>query len=259
MIEKLIFFDYDDTLFDFKTGIIPDSALNALNQLKDNPTIVMGIASGRGHFSIKDNNRHLPMRAYVGVNGQAATIFDEVVLEKEVNEADVLAIKQAIAERNGSLYIINSFYGLQCILESSDEAILNDHSVVRLQDYGPWFTQSAKAHIIQGAFDPKYDDWFKQHFPQLSFHRYYNYMVDIFPKDMSKLDGIEAIAKHVGLTLNDVIAIGDGDNDIEMLKGVGYGIAMGNASDKVKAFATYTTTSIDQNGIEHALKHLKLI
>ncbi len=259
MIEKLIFFDYDDTLLDFKTGIIPDSTLNALTQLKDNPKIVMGIASGRGHFSIKDNNLHLPMRAYVGVNGQAATIFDEVVLEKEVDEADVAAIKQALSERSGGLYIINSFYGLKCILESSDEKIRNDHSVTRLQDYGPWFDKPAKAHIIQGAFDERYDAWFRQQFPHLSFHRYYNYMVDIYPKTMSKLDGIEAIAKHIGLTLNDVIAIGDGDNDIEMLKGVGYGIAMGNASKQVQAAAKYVTTSIDQDGIEHALQHLKLI
>jgi Cof subfamily protein (haloacid dehalogenase superfamily) len=259
MIEKLIFFDYDDTLLDFQSRTIPSSALEALDALKHNESIVLGIASGRGHFSIRDQNRQLPMQAYVGVNGQAATIFDEIVLEKEISQADVSSIYKAIEKRNGSLYIINSFHGLKCVLESSNPTIIQDHSVTRLKDYGPWFENEAKAHIIQGAFEEKYDQWFKEAFPHLSFHRYYNYMVDIFPKNMSKLEGIAAIAQHVGLSLQDVIAIGDGENDIEMLKGVGYGIAMGNASQRVKDSADYITTSILEDGIQQALKHLKLI
>ena len=55
------------------------------------------------------------------------------------------------------------------------------------------------------------------------------------------------------------MAFGDGGNDIDMLKHVGYGVAMGNAADDVKQAADYVTTEIDNDGIAHALKHFGLI
>ena len=55
------------------------------------------------------------------------------------------------------------------------------------------------------------------------------------------------------------MAFGDGENDIQMLKFAGVGIAMGNADDEVKAAADYVTDSVDENGIEKALRHFHLI
>ena len=57
----------------------------------------------------------------------------------------------------------------------------------------------------------------------------------------------------------DTIAIGDGGNDVSMLGYAGIGIAMGNATDEVKAHADYVTTSVDEDGIYNALKHFNLI
>ena len=93
----------------------------------------------------------------------------------------------------------------------------------------------------------------------MSFHRYYEYMVDIFPKETSKLRGIEAVAKHVGLTMEDVIAFGDGMNDVEMIEGVNFGIAMGNAQPEVKAVADHVTDTVNNDGVYKALLHLELI
>ena len=52
---------------------------------------------------------------------------------------------------------------------------------------------------------------------------------------------------------------GDGENDIDMLKSAGIGVAMGNAGDDVKAAADYVTDSVDANGIENALRHFGLL
>lgn len=54
------------------------------------------------------------------------------------------------------------------------------------------------------------------------------------------------------------MAFGDGQNDIEMLRHAGIGVAMGNAADEVKRSADYVTTGVDRAGIAKALRHFGL-
>lgn len=75
----------------------------------------------------------------------------------------------------------------------------------------------------------------------------------------NKGTGIQKILDFLGRTREDVIAFGDGANDIEMLDFAGIAVAMGNAADRVKKHADYVTTDIDKDGIYHAMKHLALI
>ena len=58
---------------------------------------------------------------------------------------------------------------------------------------------------------------------------------------------------------SEIMAFGDGENDMDMLRFAGIGVAMGNASDMVKAAADYVTDTVDENGIEDALRHFGLI
>jgi hydroxymethylpyrimidine pyrophosphatase-like HAD family hydrolase len=53
--------------------------------------------------------------------------------------------------------------------------------------------------------------------------------------------------------LADVAAIGDAPNDLEMLKAVGFAIAMGNASDRVKSVADLVVTTNDDAGVAEAV------
>ena len=55
------------------------------------------------------------------------------------------------------------------------------------------------------------------------------------------------------------MAFGDGENDMEMLRFAGIGVAMGNSSDPVKAAADYVTDTVDNDGIEKALRHFGMI
>ena len=65
--------------------------------------------------------------------------------------------------------------------------------------------------------------------------------------------------KYFGLKLEDTMAFGDGGNDISMLRHAAIGVAMGNASDEVKAAANYVTASVDDDGIKKALEHFNII
>ena len=83
--------------------------------------------------------------------------------------------------------------------------------------------------------------------------------VDIIPRKGGKSAGIQRYLKEHGYTREEIMAFGDGENDIEMIRFAGIGVAMGNASDEVKAAADYVTDTVDDDGIEKALRHFGLI
>ena len=55
------------------------------------------------------------------------------------------------------------------------------------------------------------------------------------------------------------MAFGDGENDLSMLVHAGVGVAMGTASDEVKARADYAAPSVDEDGVARALEHFGLL
>lgn len=73
-----------------------------------------------------------------------------------------------------------------------------------------------------------------------------------------KTAGVKAYLKANNLEKEETMAFGDGDNDIEMLKYVQIGVAMGNAGCEVKANADYITDSVDNDGIMKALISLNI-
>lgn len=69
----------------------------------------------------------------------------------------------------------------------------------------------------------------------------------------SKLEGAGVLAAHYGVTLAQTMMVGDGDNDIELLRGVGLGVAMGNASAGAKAAARVSVRDVDDGGLADAI------
>ncbi|KAA6336544.1 putative bifunctional phosphatase/peptidyl-prolyl cis-trans isomerase, partial [termite gut metagenome] len=65
--------------------------------------------------------------------------------------------------------------------------------------------------------------------------------------------------KYFGFDLEETMSFGDGGNDINMLRHVAIGVAMGNASERVKQAAGYVTTSVDNDVVMNALKHFNII
>ena len=78
-------------------------------------------------------------------------------------------------------------------------------------------------------------------------------------RDRDKSVGIDKVLAYEGLSLDDAMAFGDGGNDVTMLSHVPYGIAMGNACDELKRVSAYVTDSVDEDGVEKALRHFGLI
>ena len=83
--------------------------------------------------------------------------------------------------------------------------------------------------------------------------------VDIIPVNAGKGAGIEKMLKHYGIDRSQAMAFGDGNNDIEMLKAVGNGIAMANASDDLKAVADEICGDVSEDGIYHYCLEKRMI
>ena len=99
----------------------------------------------------------------------------------------------------------------------------------------------------------------EEKFPHVKITRSSPYSADIISADQSKLKGIAHLGEVFGFELSEVMAFGDSENDLEMLSGVGVGVAMGNGEDELKDQATHVTDTNNQNGIAKALSHYGLI
>jgi len=82
------------------------------------------------------------------------------------------------------------------------------------------------------------------------------FYLEVIPRRINKGQGILDICQTLELTPAEVIAFGDAENDIPMLRTAGVGVAMGNASQPVKEEADYITASNNQDGIAAALTQL---
>jgi len=78
--------------------------------------------------------------------------------------------------------------------------------------------------------------------------------INVLAPDVSKGNALEALVVHLGIGMDEVIAIGDGHNDVSLLSMAGLGIAMGNALDELKAVADHITLDIENNGVAAAIK-----
>jgi Cof subfamily protein (haloacid dehalogenase superfamily) len=82
--------------------------------------------------------------------------------------------------------------------------------------------------------------------------------VEILMPGISKARGLAWVAQDLGVPSQETIAIGDGDNDIEMLQWAGLGIAMGNGMPGVKAIAQWIAPPVEEDGVAVALRHFVL-
>lgn len=78
--------------------------------------------------------------------------------------------------------------------------------------------------------------------------------IEILPLHVSKLRGLQLLGEHLGIHLNEVVAIGDSLDDLEVIENVGLGVAMGNAPLPLKQAADWITRSNSENGVQYMIK-----
>ena len=114
--------------------------------------------------------------------------------------------------------------------------------------------------VVQSAEERAKADSFHRHFEgRLSFSRTKTPaypevdFINVVAAGVSKGKALEALASYLGIALTEVMAIGDGANDVSLLSVAGLAVAMANASEELRAVADYVTLDVDHNGVAAAI------
>lgn len=259
---KAIFFDIDGTLISFKTHKMPESTKFALTKAKEKG-IKLFVATGRPKVDILRIKEiaEFPFDGFVAVNGQYCYDKDgKVLYEKYLDKIDVKNIFNHLKKNNLACHVI--------LKENIYETFINDKvkQLAELVGYEEEIEVKPLDYFLDKDIfqlcpyiSPNEDEEFNNQLVNCITMRWCDLFVDVIPKDGGKPKGIEKICEHYRIKQDEIMAFGDGENDCKMLEYVKIGVAMSKANDKVKACADYITNDVDENGIENALRHFKII
>lgn len=254
---KAVFFDVDGTLLSYETKKVCDSARAAIAKLQAQGILCI-VATGRHMIQMsKLPVGDIPFDAFVMLNGQ-------LVLDKQQNVLFGVPI-----EGRAKDFLIEKF---------------NDHTypaiIVEEKDmYLNYVTDHVeKVHEIISVSKPELSDYRGGEIYQVCAYLrpeeeylvdpirgdcvmtgWHYGGVDIIAGGGGKMAGIKRYLEITGIKREEIIAFGDAENDLDMIRYAGIGVAMGNGSEAVKAVADFVTADIDDDGIEKALKHYDLI
>lgn len=261
---NIVFFDIDETLYYKKECRIPDSISEQVIPRLRAKGIIPAIATGRtlGAFptAILPLMNENGFELFVTANGQYNVYQGKVISEYLLSTA---RIERALAKLN-ELQIEYGFVTPTEIAVSKNTAEVEESLRPIKADYivDPYhhlnnpviqllafFPQERTEEVIRSGI---LEDDFKE-------VRWHKYSVDLLKKENSKACGIQDVLAYFGIPIENAMAFGDGLNDLEMIKMVGYGVSMGNGEPELKALADFVTLPIEQDGILHALETLGVI
>ena len=254
---KAAFFDVDGTLVSYKTRKVCHSARAAIAALQGKGILCI-VATGRHIIQMsKMPVGDIPFDAFVMLNGQ-------LVLDKNQNVLFGVPI-----EGNAKEFLVEKFndHTYPAIIVEERDMYLNyvsDHvtevnnrmsiAVPPLSDY-----KGGKIYQVCAYLRPEDEKYLDPIRDQVVMTGWHYGGKDIIAAGGGKMAGIKRYLELTGIKREGIIAFGDAENDLDMLRFAGIGVAMGNGAEEVKAAADYVTADIDDDGIEKALKHFQLI
>lgn len=263
MRHKIVFFDMDGTLYQTEHDIILDSTIEAIQQLRDNGFIICA-ATGRPLNQMKLILNKIQFDYYILINGS-------YILDKDFNEIASYPIKKQtvfelveLCKENDyglmfhfgdATYIYNNFYPMYYFCKYCNvlDSLFYDETQTfhKRHEVFNAVVLTKNKHEIDGFMkkhlDLRYD---------LINIKTDGFAFDIFKASNDKANGIQTILDIENLSWEETICFGDSTNDIMMLQRADIGVAMGNASDYVKTFATFATTSTYEHGIYNAVQKI---
>lgn len=256
---KIIFFDIDGTLYSHNQNCIPKSTINSIKKLRDNGYKI-ALCSGRSLYLLNQLKilDYIEVDYMVLING--TLVIDNknnIIYKKPFNPITLDKLIKRTRELNGELGI----------LTSNDLFRLDEKIDLIIKGYAPLHIpipirkeyQNKEVYQCNLFIDDDKFYLFKDLSHELEFIHLLDYGYDVLVKGESKVKGIQKLLEYLNISKEETIAFGDGNNDLGMIEYVGLGIAMGNSVNLLKKKAKYVTTSIDNDGIYHALKIFKLI
>ncbi len=259
---KAVFFDIDGTIWD-NNRFIPDSTISAIGKLRENGHLAF-INSGRARSNILDEKLLgigfdgivAACGNYIEVGGRQ--IYNNCLTEEQVRRIIRVADESGmpiVLEGPEYHYISPNGFELDPYVEYLFEK-LGDRAKLTTEYDGTEQVNKFSADVF-----PETDYYLikKELFDFVDPIDHDGMVFEFVPKGSSKADGIGKICNLMGIRIGDTYAVGDSNNDIDMLRFVGHGICMGGGMPTAKLVCEYITAPLHDDGIAKALKHYGLI
>lgn len=264
---SILFFDIDHTLLSHKTFTIPDSAMAALHQAKQNGHLLY-LASGRGINGVAPYYDRSLFDGAISGSGACVTIGNERVIHHCFD-----------AEDEEKLIVLGMKYHAGLSLQAYDRSWMSRRNIERIAGIRNVEQYVKRIDVFpiedyQGEPLSKIDYFFFGDTEGEALLKEMPGSVDVCavlseatdyagaevtPKGVNKGAAMLELLDYLHIDRKDAYGFGDSENDIVLLETCGTGIAMGNAAPAVKEIADYVTSDIEEDGIYNAMKHFRLI
>jgi len=251
-VPKVVALDVDGTLLDWVDGneVMSTAVVDAVRRVRAAGAHVV-IATGRSLPGVLDAADMLELDGGLCVASNGAVVFDHppVELVHTVTFDASKAVAQLLehvpdaavaVEEVGTGYRINKAFPEgeiqgELVLQSVEELVAEPVTrvIIRSPDASAEeFADLAEGLGLQGT----------------NYYVGYTAWLDLAPTGVSKASGLQVVVDRLGVDAADVLAIGDGNNDVEMLRWAGHGVAMGQAPLEVQEAADDVTETVERDG-----------
>ena len=265
---KLLALDMDGTLLHEDKSLSQEN-IDAIHQAID-AGVQLVLCTGRPLVGVKPYFEKLGLteKEYMIINNGCTTL--------ETKDWSLVDWRELTTEDIQYLYEVGQQAPAQLTLFDMDHYLVVEEEATDLVTYdaGLVFTTptrisleqalSAKDIIFQAMFlaEKAHLDSFQEQFgaqleERFSGVRSQPVIYECMPKGTTKASALARLSDKLGIQASEIMAIGDANNDIEMLEFAGLGIAMGNAAAHIKELAQDVTLTNDENGVAAAIrKHI---
>ena len=260
---RLLALDIDGTLLDSRHRLTP-GAREAIRSVAARGVVVV-LASARGPSGLR------ALAAELGVPGYAVTFSGALLCRiGERPPAEVLGggrmelrAARAVAKRGRELGVSIGWWDLEeWFVERLDEPILYEVNVIGVRptvcDLGGLASAPYKLQCMVPVDGVERLRALREGLPpgiaaQFSNPNY----LEVFKEGTDKAGGLLELGALLGIATGEMAAIGDGENDLAMLRSVGLGIAVANARESVREAAAWVTSSNDEDGVAAAILRMR--
>ncbi|ARK24389.1 hydrolase Cof [Sporosarcina sp. P37] len=255
--KKIVFFDLDGTLMNHDKTIL-ESTKQSLKALQDKGIYTV-ICTGRAPLMFQWLLEELSFDSYISMNGQHAVLEGKEIYSNPI-EREILHQLTELAHKNGHGLTYATF---ESFVTNADAHPFVQGGTSRLKIPYPPVDPQVYVHSdvnqVQIYSSPNEMEEYMNVFKDYTFIRWDECSVDMLPNGASKAIGIQKMLEYLQIPVENSYAFGDGENDMEMIKTVGTGIAMDNAIPELKEIADFITASCAEDGIMKGLLETGLL
>lgn len=263
MNKKILVLDLDGTLTNNKKEITPKTKEALMEMQKQGHTVVL--ASGRPTRGVDPVRQELELDKYDGYtlafNGARITrcSTNEVIYQQTLPE-DIVPELFELADELGIGMMTYDEQGVIANQHNDEfmdiEAMINQVEIRHFDAPAKELHQPVNKCLGTAPVDvaPEVEKKYAEKFGErISVSRSEAFFIELSPKGVDKAASLAKLCESLGCTKDDVIACGDGFNDISMIEFAGLGVAMENAHKPVKKVADYITRSNEEDGVAHVI------